>query len=98
MIMRAPLRSLVLLAALFLIAAPAAAAKSYVADRFDVRIRMPDSGALEVVETVIFRFESGTFTYVFRELPRRRTDDIEVVSATMDGRDMPIGSGAGFVE
>ena len=79
--MRASLRSLVLLAALLLIAAPAAAAKSYVADRFDVRIRMLDSGAMEVVETVIFRFEGGTFTYVFRELPRRRTDDIEIVSA-----------------
>ncbi len=51
---------------------------------------------MEVVETVIFRFEGGTFTYVFRELPRRRTDDIEIVSATMDGRDMPIGSGAGL--
>jgi hypothetical protein len=98
MIMRAFLRSLLLLAALLLFAAPATAAKSYTADRFDVRARILDNGAMEVVETVVVRFESGTFTYVFRDLSRQRTDDIEFVSAAMDGRDMPLGKGAGFVE
>ena len=29
----------------------------------------------------MFRFEGGTFKDVFRELPRRRTDDIEIVGA-----------------
>ena len=55
-------------------------------------------GALEVVETVVFRFEGGTFDHVFRDLSRRRTDDIEVVSAEMDGRELPFGNESGQVE
>ena len=62
------------LVALLMAAAPAAAAnKTYSAERFDSRIRILPSGAIEVVETVVFRFE-GEFTHVFRELPTRRTD------------------------
>ena len=53
---------------------------------------------MEVVETVVFRFESGTFTHVFRELPRRRTDAIEIVSAEMDGRALAFGKESGQVE
>ena len=86
--MRSLIASLLALA----IAAPAAAAsKSYSAERFDARIRVLDAGALEVVETVVFRFEGGPFKEVFRELPRRHTDGIEIVGAEMDGRPLAIG-------
>jgi Predicted membrane protein (DUF2207) len=88
------------LTALFLLAAFAApaTAKSYSAERFDSTIRILPDGALEVTETVVFRFEDGTFTYVVRDLPTRRTDGIEIVSAEMDGRQMPFGGESGQVE
>lgn len=79
------------------VAAPAAA-KTYSAERFDVRIRILQGGAMEVVETVVFRFEDGTFDHVFRDLPRRRTDAIEIVSAEMDGRPLSFGRESGQVE
>ena len=69
-----------------------AEAKSYSAERFDSRIRVVDGGALEVTETLTFRFESGTFSRVFRDIPRRRTDGIEILRASMDGRPFPFGT------
>ncbi len=92
--MRALIASLLLL----LVAAPAAAEKTYSAQRFDARLRILPDGAMEVVETVVFRFESGTFQHVFRELSRRRTDGIEIVSAEMDGRALAFGKESGQVE
>jgi hypothetical protein len=94
MIMRILIASLL---ALLVAAAPAAAAKTYSAERFDSKIRILQDGAIEVVETVVFRFE-GEFTHVFRELPRRRTDAIDVVKAQMDGETLPFGKGPGQVE
>ena len=92
--MRALIASLLLL----LVAAPAAAEKTYSAQRFDARLRILPDGAMEVVETIVFRFESGTFQHVFRELSRRRTDGIEIVSAEMDGRALAFGKESGQVE
>jgi hypothetical protein len=85
-------------ALLVLLSAAPAAAKSYSAERFDVRIRVLPGGAIEVTETVVFRFESGTFEHVFREIPTRRTDGIEILGASMDGRAMDLGGGPGQVE
>jgi hypothetical protein len=86
------MRSLIASLLVLSIAAPAAAAgKSYSAERFDATIRVLDAGAIEVVETVVFRFDGGPFKEVFRELPRRRTDGIEIVRAEMDGRTLAIG-------
>ena len=86
--MRSLIASLLALA----IAAPAAAAaKSYSAERYDSKVRVLDAGTIEVVETVVFRFEGGPFKEVFRELPRRRTDGIEIVGAEMDGRRLSVG-------
>ena len=93
--MRTPTALLLLL---LLTAGATAEAKSYSADRYDSRIVVLADGSLEVVETVVFRFEDGPFTYVFREIPTRRTDAIEVVSAAMDGRQLPIGKNTGEVE
>ncbi len=90
----------VLLLLLWLVglSASPADAKSYSAERFDSHIRVLTEGAIEVTETVVFRFEDGSFTYVFREIPRRRTDSVEVLRATMDGREFSIGDRPGQVE
>jgi Predicted membrane protein (DUF2207) len=74
------------------------AAKSYSAERFDSHVRVMPGGALEVIETVAFRFESGTFDHVFLEIPARRTDGIEIVSASLDGRAFPIGDGVNHIQ
>jgi len=88
------------LSALLLLLATAipAAAKGYSAERFDARIRLLQGGDLEVVETVVFRFEGGPFTHVFREIPRRRTDGVEILKAEMDGRPLTFGSESGQVD
>jgi Predicted membrane protein (DUF2207) len=83
---------------LLVLAAGTADAKEYSARRFDVSIRVLDGGTLDVTETLVFQFEDGTFSYVTREIPLRRTDGIEIISASMDGREMPRGDGAGQVE
>lgn len=75
-----------------------AAAKDYAAERFDSRITVLRGGALEVTETVVFRFNGGAFTQVYRQIPGRRTDGIEIVRASMDGVPMPQGEGPGHIE
>lgn len=75
-----------------------ASAKEYHVTRFDARIEVQPGGSLKVTETVIFMFEDGTFREVFRVIPRRRTDGIEFLSATMDGVVLPPGTAAGQAE
>ena len=74
-----------------------AAAKSYSADRFDSVVRVLPDGSLDVTETVVFRFIDGTFKEVFREVPVRRTDGVEIVRAEMDGQALPFGDELGTV-
>jgi hypothetical protein len=93
--MRTLIASLVLLA---VAAQPAAAAKRYSAERFDSRIRVLPDGGLEVTETVVFRFEEGTFTQVFRDIPKRKTDGVDIIAAEMDGRQLAFGKEPGEVE
>jgi hypothetical protein len=76
----------------------AAEAKTYVAERFDARVELLPGGDLRVVETVVFRFESGTFKEVFREIPSRNSDGVAFVRASMDGRPLPRGKQPGQVE
>src|SRR4051812_10677061 len=92
--MRTLLASLLVL----LVAVPAAAARSYSAERFDSHARVLPGGAMEVTETAVFKFEGGPFERVFRELPSNHTDGIEIVEAQMDGRTLPFGSNLGQVE
>lgn len=88
----------VLSALLFLLAIAApAAGNEYRAERFDSRIEVLRGGSLRVTETIVFRFEDGTFTRVFRRIPTRRTDGIEFVSAAMDGQPYSVGTAAGTV-
>jgi hypothetical protein len=93
-------RSIVMCACVLFAAASAspAVAKSYSADRFDATVRVLPDGTLDVTETVVFRFESGTFREVFREIPVRRTDGIEVVRAEIQGEPLPFGTEPGTVE
>jgi hypothetical protein len=84
------------LAAVFLVLTSTSAfAKTYTAERFDSRIEVMAGGSLRVTETIVFRFETGTFTQVFRTVPTRSTDAIEFVGATMDGTPLPEGDGPG---
>jgi hypothetical protein len=86
-----------LTASIFLFAA-SAYAKSYTAERFDSLVRVLPDGTLDVTERVVFRFEDGTFREVFREIPLRRTDGIEVVGAEIQGRRLPFGNETGTAE
>src|SRR5262245_5461815 len=84
---------------LLLLAVPAvaAAATSYSAQRFDVKAVIVENGDLDVTETVIFDFESGTFRHVWRDIPTSRTDGIEIIDARMDGRPFKRGAGGGHI-
>lgn len=87
-------RTSILAFALLLSCAPAVHAKSYSADRFDARIRVLRGGGLEVTETIVFSFD-GTFKEVFQQIPRRRTDGVDVVRVSMDGLSFTKGKGPG---
>lgn len=78
------------------VAAPGAA-NDYKAERFDARIEVLQGGSLRVTETIVFRFEEGTFSKVERVIPTRRTDGVEFVAASMDAAPFPQGEGAGHV-
>lgn len=81
-----------------LAAAAPAAAKSYTAERFDAVIRVLPDGTLDVTETIVFRFEDGAFSEVFREIQTRRTDGVEIVRAELQGVRLPEGREPGTVE
>ena len=91
------MRRLILAAVLWLSVVVPAAANEYRAERFDSRIEVLAGGSLRVTETIVFRFEEGTFRKVFRVIPTRRTDGVDFVSASMDGVEFPVGSGTGQV-
>jgi hypothetical protein len=89
--------TIILLFSLFIVN-PVLADKSYAADRFDVRIDLQEDGSALVTETVVFRFQGGDFTYVFRNISAEETDGLTFLDASMDGASMPQGTGAGHVE
>jgi hypothetical protein len=74
------------------------AGKSYRAERFDVTVEVMEGGSLSVVESVVFDFQGGPFTFVFRELPTDFTDGVVDIVASVDGRVLPEGAGPGQVE
>jgi hypothetical protein len=78
-------------------AAPGAA-RSYSADRFDVTARLLTDRSLSVEERIVFRFEGGDYSYVFREIPQDRTDGVRDVDAAMDGLPFLVGDGQGSIE
>ena len=85
-------------AILFLALVPSvAAAADYTARRFDVSAVLTDAGGLEITETIVFDFQSGTFQRVWRDIPVARTDGIEILEARMDGVAFPPGAGPGRI-
>jgi hypothetical protein len=98
MIRRFVLALIVILCFSFFTANPALAGKSYSADRYDVRVVVQPDGGLTVTETVIFRFDGGPFTYVYRDLEYANLDQIDQVKASMDGKTLSQGTQAGQVE
>src|SRR3954451_2220835 len=75
----------------------AAAAKSYAAERFDIAARVLPDRSLTIEERIVFKFD-GDYTYVFREIPKDRTDGLRDLQAEMDGVRFPEGTGAGSLE
>lgn len=73
-----------------------AAPGNYKAQRFDVLARAA-RGDLVVTESIVFEFQSGTFTKVWRDIPASRTDGIQILDASMDGVAMTPGAGPGHV-
>ena len=89
---------LIVLLTTLIIVSPAAAAKSYYAERFDVQVDLQENGAAIVTETVEFRFVGGDFTFAFREISTAETDGVAFLDASMDGVPMSQGTQAGQVE
>ena len=88
-----------LLPAVWLVACAApVAAKSYSAERFEVNARLLSDRSLTIEERITFRFEGGDYTYVFREIPRDRTDGVRDLQAEMDGVPFRTGAGPGSIE
>ena len=77
---------------------PAAAAKSYRAEHFHSRVVVEPGGSIVVTETIRFAFGPDQFTYVYRELPSRRTDGLTILDASMDGVPMDRGKRPGQFE
>lgn len=77
---------------------PALAAKDYRAERYDVNLALQPDGSLQVTESITFAFGPDSFTYVTREIPVRRTDGIQVLGVSMDGRALTPGKAAGQYE
>jgi hypothetical protein len=82
---------LVLFVSLFAIN-PVLAAKSYYAERFDVKIDIQENGSALITETVKFHFEGGPFTFAFREISATETDGLTFLYASMDGAAMEQGT------
>jgi hypothetical protein len=90
---------LIALVTLVLSAAPLnAQEKTYAAERFDVDWNLTEGGDLEVTENVVFRFDGGPFTFVYRTLPADYSDGVEMLAASLDGQPIPQGTAAGQVE
>jgi hypothetical protein len=78
-----------------LCARPASAAPGqYKAIRFDVAAAAA-RGDLDVTERMTFQFQTGTYTFVWRDIPAERTDGIEVLGAAMDDVALTAGAGPG---
>lgn len=89
---------IVILWLIFFTASPAMAAKTYSAEWYDITVAIQPDGSLMVTETIVFRFEGGPFTYVFRDLEFRNLDHIDQLRASMDGQPFEPGSQPGQVE
>lgn len=87
----APLVALAALACL--VAHPATGlARTYHAERYDVRLAIDRDGSLEVTERATFVFDGPGEPYsrVYRDIPATRTDGIDVLGVTLDGQPLAL--------
>jgi uncharacterized membrane protein YgcG len=68
-------------------------ARSYITD-----VMVEPGGDLLITETVTFEFSGGPFTFVYRDIPTAYTNGINIIGASMDGRVISEGAGAGQYE
>jgi hypothetical protein len=92
------IRPLALCAVILLAVGATAEGKTYRAERYDSRVEVMRGGTVRVTETVALRFDDGTFTQFYREIPTRFTDGIEIDSASMDGTALTPGEGPGHFQ
>jgi predicted membrane protein DUF2207 len=92
------IRPLVICSVVLALLAGRADAKDYYAERFDAHVEAQRGGTIRVTETVLLHFRGGAFTQFHRQVPTRRTDGIEIVSAELDGVPLPRGTAPGQVE
>ncbi|MEM8863573.1 MAG: DUF2207 domain-containing protein [Chloroflexota bacterium] len=72
--------------------------QSFQADQFESVVTVKDNGAIQVTEMINFRFEEGSFTFVFREIPTANSNGISILEASVDEVVYPIGNEAGQIE
>jgi uncharacterized membrane protein YgcG len=72
--------------------------RSYFAEGYNVDIVIQPDNQMLITETLVFTFEGGPYTYAFRELGLSELDSLEIISATMDGFEIPFGDQANQVE
>lgn len=84
------LTALLFIGFLFAFAAPRleAQAQSYHLSGYAVRFDVRSDGGIEITEQLTFRFDSGAFSFAFRDIPWRGFDDIGNVSV-QDGVGAP---------
>src|SRR5215212_297626 len=93
-----PVRCLSLCVVICLTMASTSDGGTFFAERYNSRIEVLHGGTLRVIETITLRFDEGTFTQFYRVVPRRLSDGVEIVSATLDGQVLPAGEGPGHVQ
>ncbi|MGZ8695011.1 MAG: DUF2207 domain-containing protein, partial [Gaiellaceae bacterium] len=76
-----------------LVAAPAAAAKSFALPQASVDVAVQPNGALRIREQITFAFD-GPFTGGYREVPLRKGESLDAVSVSENGRTYRPGASA----
>jgi len=72
--------------------------KDYFADQVNENIAIQNDGSLLITEAITFQFIGGPFTYVYRDIPTNKTDNITIIRATMSDTVMQPGQGPGHYE
>lgn len=64
----------------------AAQEKRYAIDAYDVALAVQPDGSYRVTERLAYRFEGGTFTFAYRDVPMRFIGGLTLDSVTLNGR------------
>lgn len=64
---------------------PVAFSKEFHAEEFNIDVRVQHGNVVEIAETTVFNFTTGTFTTAFRNIRWPDADRIEIVEASVDG-------------